>query len=97
MDPKLAVERVHQEFGFCTAGCGSAHRAAPLAGATSIPTDKLISIARQEAKITHFDNDAGNGSAIVIMLCGHLLREKVGKKQIFYWLMTKIFKRVGIK
>ena len=73
IEPKLAVEKVHEDFNFSTAGCGPAHRAAPLAGSTSIPTDKLISIARQEAKITHFDNDAGNGSAIVILLCRYLL------------------------
>ena len=41
-----------------------------------IPTDQLINIARHEAKITHFDDDAGNGSAIVIMLCRYLLEGK---------------------
>ena len=76
MDPKLAVKKVHEEFGFNTAGCGPAHRATPLAGMLTIPTDKLITFARQEAKITHFDDDAGNGSAIVIMLCRYLLEGK---------------------
>ena len=28
-----------------------------------------IRITRQEAKITHFHEDAGNGSAIVVLLC----------------------------
>ena len=76
MDPKLAVKKVHEEFGFNTAGCGPAHRATPLAGMLSISTEKLITLARQEAKITHFDDDAGNGSAIVIMLCRYLLEGK---------------------
>ena len=76
MDPKLAVKKVHEEFGFNTAGCGPAHRATPLAGMLTIPTNQLITLAKQEAKITHFDDDAGNGSAIVIMLCRYLLEGK---------------------
>ena len=76
IEPSLAVDKVHQEFGFSTAGCGPAHRATPLAGMFNIPTNQLISIARKEAKITHFDNDAGNGSAIVIMLCRYILEGK---------------------
>jgi len=76
MDPKLAVKKVHEEFGFKTAGCGPAHRATPLAGMLAIPTNQLITLAKQEAKITHFDDDAGNGSAIVIMLCRYLLEGK---------------------
>ena len=76
MEPKLAVMTVHEEFGFNTAGCGPAHRATPLAGMFTISTDKLVNLAKQEAKITHFDDDAGNGSAIVIMLCRYLLEGK---------------------
>ena len=33
-------------------------------------------MARDEAKITHYHEDAGNGSAIVVMLCRHLLEGK---------------------
>ena len=76
MNPKLAVKKVHEEFGFNTAGCGPAHRATPLAGMLDIPTNQLITLAKLEAKITHFDDDAGNGSAIVIMLCRYLLEGK---------------------
>ncbi len=83
MDPKLTVKKVHEDFRFNTAGCGPAHRATPLAGSTNIPTDKLISIARLEAKITHFDDDAGNGSAIVVMLCRYLLEGKGWEKANF--------------
>jgi ADP-ribosyl-[dinitrogen reductase] hydrolase len=73
MEPKLAVETVHLNFGFSTAGCGPAHRCAPLAGFINIPTNKLISIAKEEAKITHFDEDAGFGSGIIVMLCRYLI------------------------
>ena len=73
MDPRVAVKTVHKEFGYNTAGCGPAHRATPLAGILNITTDQLITIARHEAKITHFDNEACNGSAIVILLCRYLL------------------------
>ena len=76
MEPEVAVKKVHEEFGFNTAGCGPAHRATPLAGMLNIPTDQLITIARKEARITHYDVDAGNGSAIVIMLCRYLLEGK---------------------
>jgi ADP-ribosylglycohydrolase len=76
MDPKVAVKKVHEEFGYNTAGCGPAHRATPLAGMFNIPTDQLITLAKKEAKITHYDVDAGNGSAIVIMLCRYLLEGK---------------------
>jgi len=76
MDPKFAVKKVHEEFGFNTAGCGPAHRATPLAGMFNIKRDQLITLAKKEAKITHFDEDAGNGSAIVIMLCRYLLEGK---------------------
>jgi len=76
MDPQLAVKTVHEEFGFNTAGCGPAHRATPLAGFINFSTDELISVARKEAKITHYDDDAGNGSAIVILLCRYLLEGK---------------------
>jgi ADP-ribosylglycohydrolase len=57
MDAQLAVKKVHEEFGFNTAGCGPVHRASPLVGLTNISTNKLILIARQEAKITHYDDD----------------------------------------
>jgi len=73
MDAKLAVKKVHEDFGFNTAGCGPAHRATPLAGFTNISTHDLVSLARQEAKITHYHDDAGNGSAIVILICRYLL------------------------
>ena len=54
IDPTDAVKQTHKEFNKNTAGCGPAHRCAPLAGFMTIPTDHLISLARMEANITHF-------------------------------------------
>lgn len=71
-----AVLKTHNDFGKNTAGCGPAHRCTPLAGFIKIPTCELVAIARQEAKITHFHEDAGNGSAIVVLLCRYLLEGK---------------------
>ena len=73
VDPTDAVKQTHKEFNNNTAGCGPAHRCAPLAGFMNIRNDQLISLARTEAKITHYHEDAGNGSAVVVMLCRYLL------------------------
>ena len=45
-DPDEAVRQTHKEFDQNTAGCGPAHRCAPLAGFMNIPSTRLISIAR---------------------------------------------------
>ena len=76
MSHNEAVLATHKQFDGNTAGCGPAHRASPLAGFEYIMTDNLIQVARDEAKITHYHEDAGNGSAIVVMLCRHLLEGK---------------------
>ena len=76
MEYDEAVLATHKQFDGNTAGCGPAHRASPLAGFDNIKTDKLIEVARDEAKITHYHEDAGNGSAIVVMLCRYLLEDK---------------------
>ena len=70
------IDYGHLHFGENTAGCGPAHRATPLAALLDIPINQLILIVKKEAKITHFDEDAGNGAAIVIMLCRYLLEGK---------------------
>ena len=76
MNHDEAVLKTHKQFDGNTAGCGPAHRASPFAGFMDIKTDNLIQVARDEAKITHYHEDAGNGSAIVVMLCRHLLEGK---------------------
>ena len=68
-----AVIQVDNQLKGATAGCGPAHRIAPLAGFKSIPTNELLAYARQEARITHYHSDAGNCSAVMVLLCRHLL------------------------
>ena len=65
--------QVHKQLNGITAGCGPAHRIAPLAGFKDIPTNQLIDFARQEAKITHYHPDAGNCSAVMVLLCRYLI------------------------
>ena len=59
LSPEQASIQVHKDLKGATAGCGPAHRIAPIAGYTKIPTDSLISIAIEEAAITHYHKDAG--------------------------------------
>ena len=72
MSHNEAVLATHKQFDGNTAGCGPAHRVSPLAGFNDIKTEGLIKIARDEAKITHYHEDAGNGSAIVVRLWRYL-------------------------
>ena len=65
--------QVNEELKGATAGCGPAHRIAPLAALKKIPTNKLVDYARQEARITHYHPDAGNCSGVMAVLCRHLL------------------------
>lgn len=51
-----------------------AHRAAPLAMSAHLPDEELPALARQEAKLTHWDPLAGNVSAAVVLLCRALVR-----------------------
>ena len=70
---KDASLQVHKELNGMTAGCGPAHRIAPLAVCKNIPTNKLVDYARQEARITHYHPDAGNCSAVMVLLCRYLV------------------------
>jgi len=65
--------QVHKQLNGKTVGCGPAHRIAPLAGFKDIPTNQLIDFAREEAKITHYHPDAGNCSAVMVLLCRYLI------------------------
>ncbi|MDC1260650.1 ADP-ribosylglycohydrolase family protein [Pseudomonadota bacterium] len=65
--------QVHKQLNGATAGCGPAHRIAPLAGYKNIPTNQLTDFARQEARITHYHPDAGNCSAVMVLLCRYLI------------------------
>jgi len=66
--------QVNKALNGNTAGCGPAHRIAPLAAFKNIPTNKLVEYARQEARITHYHPDAGNCSGVMLLLCRYLLK-----------------------
>jgi len=65
--------KVNKQLKGATAGCGPAHRIAPLAGFINIPANQIIDFARQEARITHYHPDAGNCSAVMALLCRYLI------------------------
>ena len=83
---KKAVEEVNANLNGITAGCGPAHRIAPLAAFKKIPSKHLVDFAREEALITHHHPDAGNCSAIMAMLCRYLLDGNTwdGSKKLIY-------------
>ena len=70
---RKAVEEVNANLNGITAGCGPAHRIAPLAAFKKIPSKYLVDFAREEALITHQHPDAGNCSAVMALLCRYLL------------------------
>ena len=68
-----ASKEIDKQLNGATAGCGPAHRIAPIASYTKIPTNQLVNYARQEAAITHYHPIAGNCSAIMALLCRYLI------------------------
>ena len=71
-----ASKDIDKQLNGATAGCGPAHRIAPLASLNNIQKNQLIDFAKEEAKITHYHPDAGNCSAIMVLLCKYLLEGK---------------------
>lgn len=69
-----AVLQTHEERRRQTAGCNPAHRAVPLAMSAHLRDEELPALARQEAKLTHWDPLAGDVSAAVVVLCRALVR-----------------------
>jgi len=68
-----SVMMVNKKLKGATAGCGPVHRIAPLAAFSHIKTENLVQHAKEESKITHQHPDAGNCSAIMVLLCRYLL------------------------
>ena len=68
-----AAKEVHQKVNGLTAGCGPAHRIAPLAAVKDYSINQLIEFSRKEARLTHYHPDAGNCSAVMVLLCRYLL------------------------
>ena len=69
----LIQHHFNKALNGATAGCGPAHRIAPLAAFKNMLTNKLVDYARQEARITHYHPDAGNCSGVMVLLCRYLL------------------------
>ena len=70
---EAAVKETHRLLDGNSAGCGPAHRIAPLAACPTIPTERIPAFARAEARITHFHDHAGDAAAVVALLCRYLL------------------------
>ena len=92
-----AVFETHKQFDGNTAGCGPVNLASPIVGFMNIKTNNLIKVARDEAKITHYHDDAGNGSVIVIMLCRFLFEGKSLDEAQELISKENELKKVGIK
>jgi len=71
-----AAFQVHLELNGETAGCNPVHRIAPLALFRFVSFNALGSIARKEARITHWHEIAGDMSAVMAYLCWCLLKEQ---------------------
>ena len=71
---KDAAKAINKKLNGKTAGCGPAHRIAPLSSFFKIQINTMIKIAREESKITHYHPDAGNCSAVMALLCRYLLK-----------------------
>lgn len=69
-----AVVRADQEAGGMTAGCNPAHRSAPLAMCAFLEDSELEPAAKQEARLTHAHELAGDVAAAVARLCRALVR-----------------------
>lgn len=66
--------RTHEELRRQTVGCNPAHRAVPLAMSAHLSDEDFPELARQEAKLTHWDPLAGHVSAAGVVLCRALVR-----------------------
>ena len=66
--------KVNETLQGATAGCGPAHRIAPIAAFENIPTNELVYYARKEAQITHLHPDSGNSSAVMALICRYLFK-----------------------
>lgn len=60
-----AVEATHKIFRGSTAGCNPMHRFIVIAG-LDVPYEKLVSLARRDAKMTHHDPRAGICSGFLV-------------------------------
>lgn len=64
----MAAKKVDNFMNGMTAGCNPAHRCAPLALFGNLNDDALPEAAKQEARLTHWNQVAGDVSAAVVIL-----------------------------
>ena len=63
-----AVEETHKRFKGSTAGCNPMHRFMVVAGMDDLPYDHLDSLARSDARLTHYDATAGLCSSVLVRI-----------------------------
>jgi ADP-ribosylglycohydrolase len=68
-----AARAVHERCRGMTAGCNPAHRCAPLALAATLQTEKLGAAAREQARLTHLHDLAGDAAAVIVILLRDLI------------------------
>lgn len=68
-----AVLRVHNESGGMTAGCNPAHRNTVLAMSSKICTENLNKYAKQESRMTHYHDIAGEVASTACLLVRMLI------------------------
>ena len=68
-----AAEIVHNKSGGMTAGCNPLHRNTVLAMSQQIKTEYLSAVAKEETRLTHFHNIAGEASSSACLLSRYLL------------------------
>ena len=73
MEQDTAVREADALLDGGTAGCNPAHRIAPLAAFPFIKTEDIPSIARLEARLTHWHPHAGDAASIVALLCRFMI------------------------
>jgi len=83
--PVESVLAADAELNGMTAGCSPAQRISPLAACPDIPTEKIATLARQEARITHLHPEAGDAAAIVALICRLFMEGKL-LQQASDWL-----------
>jgi ADP-ribosyl-[dinitrogen reductase] hydrolase len=68
-----AAEIVHNKSGEMTAGCNPLHRNTVLAMSKRIKTEHLSAVAKEETRLTHFHNIAGETSSSACLLGRYLI------------------------
>jgi ADP-ribosyl-[dinitrogen reductase] hydrolase len=74
MSATEAAQKVHKITKGMTAGVNTAHRSVAIGCASCIADEAVAEVARQEAKLTHWHDDASEASAATAVIIRALLR-----------------------